>query len=85
VKVSSRLEAFNSAAHSCTIKLKIGASEIAASSVVDVVEDVADGRILRTATFNLGAPTSAYAIIHEGTTTAAQNTFHVAQRYDQSF
>jgi hypothetical protein len=85
VKVSSRLEAFNSAAHSCTIKLKVGASEIAASSVVDVVEDVADQRILRTATFNLGAPTSAYAIIHEGTTTAAQNTFHVAQRYDQSF
>lgn len=85
VEVHALLENFSSGAHTLAIKLKIGGSEVAHSSVSDEVLDADDGRVRRKAIFNLGSATSSYAIIFLGTTTAAQNTFHVAQRYDQVF
>ncbi len=71
--------------HTCATKLKIGASEVAASSVVDTVEDADTRRILRVSTFNLGTPASSYQIIHTGTTASVIDLFHVGNRYDQVF
>jgi hypothetical protein len=85
ISVTSRLEGFFEPNHDLTIKLKVGASEVAATAVEDTIEDPDLGHVIRKATFTLGEPTSSYAIIHEGVTVAATNTFHVAERYDQAF
>jgi hypothetical protein len=80
VVVKTLLEGFDAAHHTATIKLKIGASEIAASSVTDA--DDPDGGVLRTATFNLGSPTSSYRVVLIGATDTALDLFHFANRID---
>ncbi len=85
VRVESRLEHFKAALHTATVKLKIGADEVAATTVADKVEDAAGGIVLRTSSFTLAVATSAYQIIHQATTTSVTNLFHIADRFDQSF
>lgn len=85
VEVTSRLEWFRAAAHTLAVKLKIGAAEIAASTVTETVEDADSGYVIRKYVFILGTPATGYQIIHDGTTSSAANTFHVAGRFDIAY
>lgn len=74
ITVTSYLGYFHAPDHTATIKLFVGANEIAAS----VVEDkVADMGIRRKATFNLGAATTAFRMKHIGTCASDRDLFQI--------
>lgn len=85
IKVRLRLEGFDPAHHTCTIKIHDGAAEIAHTSVADTVIDVELGHRYREAIFTLGAPISSYRVVVLGTTDGANHTYHVAERLDWAF
>lgn len=84
VHVIVRLEAWNAAHHSFSVKL----STVGGDELPDAVEtkDLGDdgnngGKVLeKTYVFNLAAPVSSYKIISEGSTTTPLDVFHVAER-----
>lgn len=81
IDVILRLENWEAAKHTCTVKLLSG-GDTYVGTVVD--EDLGDETIRRTVSFTPNAPTgiSTYKIQIEGTTTTALKCFHVAQRMD---
>lgn len=83
IRVIERLEYFDAARHTATVRLLTGpgyATSNAASSYVDALQ--ADGSIERTWIFNLGAAVTSYRIQTDTTTDNALRTFHVAWRKD---
>ncbi len=83
IRVIARLEGFQAANHTATMKLLTGAgyaTETAASSVVDVVTP--DGATERTWLFNLGAAVTSYRMKATATTDNALTPFHFAWRRD---
>ncbi len=84
IEVQVLLENFDSAKHTCTIKL----IDVDTSTTynADVVEDKYDpDGTRRVATFNTIPAIQNYKIRIEGTTTNALETFHVAERIDIAF
>lgn len=82
ITLNCYLEWFDEVHHDCTLSLIVGGSPVAAS----VVEDVAaDNGIRRKATFSLGAPTTNFTIVIEGTTDSALRPWHVNDRVYHAF
>jgi len=85
IDVILRLEGWDGAKHSCTVKLISGATTYTHDSVTDVVIADADIPTIQR-TVNLlpepGMGISDYQIQVEGTSTTALDVFHVAQRMD---
>ena len=80
VTMTVRLENFDEDDHDCTLRLKVGSSEVAPAGVVDV--EVTPGVIDRTGSWALGAPTSAYTPIINGAAASVNDLFTVSKRED---
>lgn len=82
IKVRALLEGFNPAKHTFAAKLEVGGSVVNATSTVTTLVDEATGARWVDSNFTLGTATTAYKVRLDGTTTDAQDGFHVAERYD---
>lgn len=79
VKIVVDLEDYVEAKHDCTVSLLTGTT-LSGTEAADVVEDQTqpDGTIRRTVVFNMTTQ-SAYAVKIVGSTTSADETYHVAE------
>lgn len=79
VKIIIDLQGYNETKHDCTVTLLTG-STLAGTETADAVEDQvqSDGTLRRTCVFNMTSQTD-YAVKIVGSTTAAAETFHVAE------
>jgi len=83
VFLSATMENFNSAKHTCTLKLFANNGEVAPVAVVDEPDPADPKRIVRTATFTFSAPgITKFRRIVQGTTTDTGDLFHVAEVID---
>lgn len=85
IDVILRLENWDNAKHTCTVKLLSGSNTYTEASVADVeITDAEVPTIRRTVNFlpEPGTGISEYQVQIEGTTTTALDIFHVAQRMD---
>lgn len=86
VRVRLQMEAWNSAHHAISCKLKIGGTletpDTTETRDLGLDPNTGQATIVRTYVFNLDTPTDEFQIVTEGTTTTALDTYHVAERVD---
>jgi hypothetical protein len=87
VKVTVRLENWNPARHTHSMRLLCGSSfaTIETADVVDTSPTEDPKAIIREYTFNTAAPVSTYKIEQTGATTTALDTYLVSSRVDVTF